>query len=216
MSNRRPVRSALGSSAANSPAKGGSQGPGSRRSRPARQDGSPKKGDSSLASAKPAARSLARLFALPRLGVAKTPFGVTQVPFLATASEESAAGNRILPLVHPSSDQQEKICSAIGLSLKVGLSLVAAVSLVRLAGAYQERLDRNGEITAILAIEQAKLNKAEDHFDRLFATGGEQRLIREQDQWIAPDRLRIVWERSDGLPTVESPGAKANKVLPHP
>jgi hypothetical protein len=96
------------------------------------------------------------------------------------------------------------------------LSLVAAVSLVRLAGAYQERLDRNGEITAILAIEQAKLSKAEEHFDRLFATGGEQRLIREQDQWIAPDRLRIVWERSDGLPTVESPAAKAIKAVAHP
>ena len=98
----------------------------------------------------------------------------------------------------------------------MGLSVVAAVSLVRLAGAYQERLDRNGEITAILAIEQAKLNKAEDRFDRLFATGGEQRLIREQDQWIAPDRLRIVWEHSHGLPTVEPPAVKAIKSLVHP
>lgn len=137
-------------------------------------------------------------------------------PGLTTATASAAAAKGVLPLVHPSSDQQEKICSAIGLCLKLGLSLVAAVSLVRLAGAYQERLDRNGEITAILAIEQAKLNKAEDHFDRLFATGGEQRLIREQDQWIAPDRLRIVWERADGLPTVEPPTAKAIKAMPHP
>ena len=137
-------------------------------------------------------------------------------PALAAGSGPAEASKGSLPLVHPSSDQQEKICSAIGLCIKVGLSLVAAVSLVRLAGAYQERLDRNGEITAILAIEQAKLNKAEEHFDRLFATGGEQRLIREQDQWIAPDRLRIVWERGDGLPTVEAAAAKANKALAHP
>lgn len=184
------------------------QGPGFGRLRPSRPGGSQSAAALQPASAKPGG-SFAKVFSLPRLGLAPTPAAVSGLG-------ESLAGKGTLPLVHPSSDQQEKICSAIGLCLKVGLSLVAAVSLVRLAGAYQERLDRNGEITAILAIEQAKLNKAEEHFDRLFATGGEQRLIREQDQWIAPDRLRIVWERSDGLPTVESPAAKAIKALAHP
>ena len=165
-------------------------------------------GEVQVDSAKPA-RSFAKLFALPG-------FGGGLPPLVPSGYGQAGDANGLLPLVHPSSDQQEKICSAIGLSLKVGLSLVAAVSLVRLAGAYQERLDRNGEITAILAIEQAKLNKAEDRFDRLFATGGEQRLIREQDQWIAPDRLRIVWEHSNGLPTVEPPAVKAIKSLVHP
>ncbi len=178
------------------------------RSRPGRHDGSLKGGEAQLDGPK-LGGSFAKLFAFPTLGGG-------QQPLLASDHGEAGVAKGVLPLVHPSSDQQEKICSAIGLSIKVGLSLVAAVSLVRLAGAYQERLDRNGEITAILAIEQAKLNKAEDHFDRLFATGGEQRLIREQDQWIAPDRLRIVWERSSGLPTVESPAVKASKALPHP
>jgi hypothetical protein len=162
---------------------------------------------SDAAPVQPSAKTVgtfAKVFSLSRLGLAPAPTVVSRLA-------ESLSGKGTLPLVHPSSDQQEKICSAIGLCLKVGLSLVAAVSLVRLAGAYQERLDRNGEITAILAIEQAKLNKAEEHFDRLFATGGEQRLIREQDQWIAPDRLRIVWERSDRLPTVESPITKSPK-----
>lgn len=204
MSNRRPARSAQGSSAANSRSQAVAQAPAPARGRPSRQEA----GSGPQASAKPGG-SLGKLFAFPRLGLVSTPA-------LAAGSglaEESKGG---LPFVHPSSDQQEKICSAIGLCIKVGLSLVAAVSLVRLAGAYQERLDRNGEITAILAIEQAKLNKAEEHFDRLFATGGEQRLIREQDQWIAPDRLRIVWERGDGLPTVEAAAAKANKALAHP
>jgi len=154
-------------------------------------------------------RSFSKLFALPSLGGSQPSGGLS-------GYGQAGAPDGLFPLVHPSSDQQEKICSAIGLSIKVGLSLVAAVSLVRLAGAYQERLDRNGEITAILAIEQAKLNKAEDRFDRLFATGGEQRLIREQDQWIAPDRLRIVWEHSTRLPTVEPPAVKAIKALVHP
>jgi hypothetical protein len=86
------------------------------------------------------------------------------------------------------------MCSGIGLTLKLSLALVAGVSLVRLGGAYQQRLDRYGEITAVLDIQQAKLLKAQNRFDLLFATGGEQRLIQEQDQWIAPNRLRVVWQ----------------------
>jgi len=27
----------------------------------------------------------------------------------------------------------------------------------------------------------------------LFTLGGEKRLISEQDQWIAPNRLRVIW-----------------------
>lgn len=90
---------------------------------------------------------------------------------------------------------------------------MAGVSLVRLAGAYQQRIDRYGEISAVLDIQQAKLLKAQSRFDHLFATGGEQRLIQEQDQWIAPNRLRVVWKQPTGpttsaetpFPTVEHP-----------
>jgi len=88
--------------------------------------------------------------------------------------------------------------------------VVAAVSFVRLIGAYQQRLDRYGEVTAVLDIQKAKLLKAQNRFDSLFATGGEQRLIQEQDQWIAPNRLRVVWKQApfaadSPFPTVERP-----------
>ena len=120
------------------------------------------------------------------------------------------------PGLRPSTPGQELICSGIGLTLKVGLGLVAVVSLVRLGGAYRERLDRYGEITAVLDIQQAKLNKAQQRFDNLFTTGGEQRLIQEQDQWIAPNRLRVVWKQpvpagSEPFPTVEQPQANSEK-----
>jgi len=112
--------------------------------------------------------------------------------------------------LRPSSPSQELICGSIGLTLKLSLALVAGVSLVRLGGAYQQRLDRYGEITAVLDIQQAKLLKAQNRFDNLFATGGEQRLIQEQDQWIAPNRLRVVWKQPGQgsgapFPTVERP-----------
>lgn len=97
------------------------------------------------------------------------------------------------PGLRPSSPGQELICSSIGLTLKASLALVACVSLVRLGGAYQQRLDRYGEVSAVHDIQEAKLLKARNRFDSLFATGGEQKLLKEQDQWIAPNRLRVVW-----------------------
>ncbi|CAK6691857.1 hypothetical protein [Synechococcus sp. CBW1107] len=118
--------------------------------------------------------------------------------------------------LRPSTPAQELICSGIGLTLKTGLALVAVVSLVRLGGAYRERLDRYGEITAVLNIQQAKLNKAQQRFDNLFTTGGEQRLIQEQDQWIAPNRMRVVWKQpqpqgTDPFPTVEQGPSSSEK-----
>ncbi|MFM2080737.1 MAG: hypothetical protein RLZZ219_1419 [Cyanobacteriota bacterium] len=124
-----------------------------------------------------------------------------------TSPHLSLAGAHAL---RPSSIGQELICSGIGLTLKLSLALVAAVSLVRLAGAYQQRLDRYGEIAAVLDIQEAKLLKAQNRFDSLFTAGGEQRLIQQQDQWIAPNRLRVVWRqpsesRATAFPTVERP-----------
>ena len=53
---------------------------------------------------------------------------------------------------------------------------------------------RAGEIVAVLELEQARLARARERFDQLFMVAGEQRLIREQSQWIAPNRLRVVWQ----------------------
>lgn len=97
-------------------------------------------------------------------------------------------------------ERRELVCSLIGLTVKLGLVVVAGVSLCRLAGAYQERMDRQGELSAVLEIEQAQLLKAQDRFDQLFMVEGEQQLIREQSQWIAPNRLRVVWQSTDPLP----------------
>lgn len=83
----------------------------------------------------------------------------------------------------------------IGLSVKFGLGLLAAVSLTHLASAYQQRLDRHSELSAILEIETARLRRSQSRFDKLFSQDGERQLIREQDQWISPNRLRIVWEQ---------------------
>jgi hypothetical protein len=105
----------------------------------------------------------------------------------------------------------------IGLVVKLGLVAVTGVSLFRLAGAYQLRMERQGEIAAVLELQNARMAKARERFDSLFLVEGEQRLIREQSQWIAPDRLRIVWQNEGKpFPTVETAAAAAGKPAARP
>jgi hypothetical protein len=132
------------------------------------------------------------------------PFGVHSATAGAVRQRRR---DRIIDL---SPERQELVCSVIGLMVKLGLVAVSGVSLYRLAGAYQERMERHGEIAAVLELEAAKLAKARARLDRLFGVEGEERLIREQSQWIAPDRMRVVWRESGAFPTVET--ADAGKV----
>ena len=119
-------------------------------------------------------------------------------------------------LLSLTNERQELLCSVIGLLVKLGLVAVASVSLIRLAGAYQQRMERQGEISAVLELEMAQMAKARERFDSLFIVEGEHRLIREQSQWIAPNRLRVVWQQPQvepkPLPTVET--AQALPTVP--
>jgi len=97
-------------------------------------------------------------------------------------------------------ERREMLCSLIGLGIKLGLVVVTSLSLVQIAGAYQQRMDSNGEIVAVLELEKARLERARERFDALFIVEGEQRLIREQSQWIAPNRLRVIWQSAEATP----------------
>ena len=90
-------------------------------------------------------------------------------------------------------ERREKLCSLLALGVKLGLVALGAVSLVKLSLAYQERLDRHGELAAVVDVEFGKLRQLQQRFDRLFTLGGDRRLMDEQDQWIAPNRLRVIW-----------------------
>lgn len=91
------------------------------------------------------------------------------------------------------SESREKFCSALALAVKLGLVALGGVSLVKLSFAYQERLERHGELSAVVDVELGKLRDLQQRFDRLFTLGGDRRLMDEQDQWIAPNRLRVIW-----------------------
>ncbi len=77
--------------------------------------------------------------------------------------------------------------------MKFGLLVLGGVSLVKLGIAYYQRVNRHAELTEVLDQETAKWLLKQKRFDRLFTLGGDRRFMYEQDQWIAPNRVRIIW-----------------------
>jgi len=128
------------------------------------------------------------------LQASRAAFPPTDEPHPAV---QVVSGSETAALHGLSAERQELLCSLIALAVKLGLVVVAGISLARLTSAYQERMERQGELAAVLQLEQTKLLKARERFDHLFMLEGEQRLIREQNQWIAPNRLRVVWSNPD-------------------
>ncbi len=89
--------------------------------------------------------------------------------------------------------KRELIYSLIALAMKLGLLLIGTASLVKLGIASHQRVGRYTELSSVLKVESANLVRLQDRFDRFFTIGGDQRLMDENDQWIAPNRIRIIW-----------------------
>ena len=88
---------------------------------------------------------------------------------------------------------RELLYSYVGLILKFGLFIVFATSLVNLGFASHQRVNRNLELSYLLEKESKKLHKLRLRFDELFTNGGEQSFFKEQDQWITPNSVRVIW-----------------------
>ena len=89
--------------------------------------------------------------------------------------------------------RRELLYSYVGLILKFGLLIVFSASLLNLGFASHQRLNRNIELTYLLEKESKKLYKLRQRFDEMFTNGGEQSFFKEQDQWITPNSVRVIW-----------------------
>ena len=89
--------------------------------------------------------------------------------------------------------RRELLYSHVGLILKFGLFIVFATSLVNLGLASHQRVNRNLELSYLLEKESKKLHKLRLSFDEMFTNGGEQSFFKEQDQWITPNSVRVIW-----------------------
>ena len=79
------------------------------------------------------------------------------------------------------------------LIFKFGLLVVFSTSLVNLSLASHQRVNRNMELTYLLEKESEKLQRLRRRFDEMFTNGGEQSFFKEQDQWITPNSVRVIW-----------------------
>ena len=89
--------------------------------------------------------------------------------------------------------RRELLYSYVILIMKSGLLVLFATSLVNLGLASHQRVNRNLELSYLLGKESKKLHRLKLRFDEMFANGGEQTFFKEQDQWIAPNSVRVIW-----------------------
>ena len=79
------------------------------------------------------------------------------------------------------------------LIIKICFSLLALISLVKLGYNSKFRLIRLREIQDSFSYEKYRYNDLSDRFDDLFSAEGEQRFMKDQDQMISRDIIRVIW-----------------------
>ena len=89
--------------------------------------------------------------------------------------------------------KQEHFVSLIFLTIKICFSLVAIISLIKLGYSSKVRLTRLREIQESFSYEKYRFNVLTDRFDDLFSLEGEQRFMKDQDQIISRDIIRVIW-----------------------
>ena len=89
--------------------------------------------------------------------------------------------------------QQENFVSLAFLIIKMCFSLLAIISLIKLGYSSKVRLIRLREIQDSFLFEKYQFNVLTSRFDDLFSAEGEQRFMKDQDQIISRDIIRVIW-----------------------
>ena len=89
--------------------------------------------------------------------------------------------------------KQDNFVSLIFLIIKISFSLLAIVSLIKLGYSSKVRLNRLNEIEDSFSYEKYRFNFLTNKFDDLFSSEGEQRFMKDQDQIISRDIIRVIW-----------------------
>ncbi len=89
--------------------------------------------------------------------------------------------------------KQDNFVSLIFLVIKITFSLLAIISLIKLGYSSKVRLNRLREIEDSFSYEKYRFNVLTNKFDDLFSSEGEQRFMKDQDQIISRDIIRVIW-----------------------
>ncbi len=89
--------------------------------------------------------------------------------------------------------KEDNFVSLIFLIIKISFSLLAIVSLIKLGYSSKVRLTRLKEIEDSFSYEKYRFNVLTNKFDDLLSSEGEQRFMKDQDQIISRDIIRVIW-----------------------
>ncbi len=99
-----------------------------------------------------------------------------------------------LPFVFIKRQQkQDDFVSLTFLIIKISFSLLAIISLIKLSYSSKVRFTRLREIEDSFSYEKYRFNVLTNKFDDLFSSEGEQRFMKDQDQIISRDIIRVIW-----------------------
>ncbi len=89
--------------------------------------------------------------------------------------------------------KEDDFVSLIFLIIKICFFLLAIISLIKLGYNSKVRLTRLREIEDSFSYEKYRLNVLTNKFDDLFSSEGGQRFMKDQDQIISRDIIRVIW-----------------------
>ena len=89
--------------------------------------------------------------------------------------------------------KQENSVSLVFLIIKICFALLAIINLIKLGYSSKVRLIRLREIQDSFLYEKYRYNDLTSKFDELFSSEGEQRFMKDQDQMISEDVIRVIW-----------------------
>lgn len=91
------------------------------------------------------------------------------------------------------SSETKYFTSSIYIVLKICFFLLSIVSLFRIGFISKIRLTRLREIQDSYTYEESRFNDLTNRFDDLFSFKGEQRFMKDQQQMISRDIIRVIW-----------------------
>ena len=92
-----------------------------------------------------------------------------------------------------SKEKQQKFMSSMLLFLKICFFVLGTVSLFKIGYISKVRINRLREIKESYEFEKGKYSELTNRFDDLFSLQGQQRFMKDQDQMIIRDRMRVIW-----------------------
>ena len=91
------------------------------------------------------------------------------------------------------SKKEKNLLASTNLLLKICLFLLAFISLIKIGNTTQIRISRLKEIKDSYFYEKDRFKKLTKRFDNLLSHQGQQRFMKDQDQMISRDVMRVIW-----------------------